>query len=151
VVLVIDLEYAFTDSAFPMGGADLIDWPLPYKLRLREVTLASRWAQIDAASRRSRPRCSSRSGLRLPQDAARLAAGSGATVIVTRRMRSGCIRGTTVDSLSYRHGTLVLEDCVGDQDRDPYESKLREIHRRSAEVATANEAIAYLGRVEVLA
>ncbi len=82
-LLVIDLQYAFTDPAFPMGGAELVEraventarllgaardagvpvfqtvvawredgadlglWPIKLP-RLREVTLGSRWARVDA-------------------------------------------------------------------------------------------------------
>src|SRR3989442_2242212 len=82
-VLVVDLQYAFTDPAFPMGGAELVEqavegtahlleaaraagvpvyqtvvawredgsdiglWPVQLP-RLREGTLDSRWAQVDA-------------------------------------------------------------------------------------------------------
>jgi maleamate amidohydrolase len=40
--------------------------------------------------------------------------------------------------------TLVPEDCVGDHGRDAHLSNLRDVHRRYAEVTTADEAISYL-------
>jgi maleamate amidohydrolase len=184
-VLVVDLQYAFTDSAFPMGGAELVEravegtahlleaaraagvpvyqtvvawredgsdvglWPVKLP-RLREVTLDSRWAQVDA-------RVWDDSDVLLVKKwpsffhgtplASLLAAGQRDTVIVTGCMTSGCVRATTVDAFSYGYRTLVPEDCVGDQGRDAHLANLRDVHRRYAEVTTADEVIEYLASV----
>jgi maleamate amidohydrolase len=184
-VLVVDLQYAFTDPAFPMGGAELVEravegtahlleaaraagvpvyqtvvawredgsdiglWPVKLP-RLREVTLDSRWAQVDA-------RVWDDSDVLLVKKwpsffhvtplVSLLAAGQRDTVIVTGCMTSGCVRATTVDAFSYGYRTLVPEDCVGDQGRDAHLANLRDVHRRYAEVTTADEVIEYLARV----
>jgi maleamate amidohydrolase len=184
-VLVIDLQYAFTDPEFPLGGAPLIEravegtarlldvarsvgvpvfqtvvawrhdgsdiglWPVKLPI-LREVTLDSRWAQVDE---------------RLWDDSdtllvkkwpsffhgtplhSLLTAGQLDTVIVTGCTTSGCVRATTVDAFSNGFRTLVPEDCVGDQGRDAHVSNLRDVHRRYAEVTTADDAIAYLEHI----
>jgi maleamate amidohydrolase len=184
-VLVIDLQYAFTDPGFPLGGAPLIEravertagllqvaraagvpifqtvvawrddgsdiglWPVKLPI-LREVTLGSRWAQVDE---------------RLWDDSdtllvkkwpsffhgtplhSLLTAAQRDTVIVTGCTTSGCVRATTVDAFSNGFRTLVPEDCVGDQGRDAHESNLRDVHRRYAEVTTADDAIGYLEHV----
>ena len=57
------------------------------------------------------------------------------------------MRATTVDSFSYGYRTLVPEDCVGDQGRDAHESNLRDVHRRYAEVCTADDVCSYLAGV----
>lgn len=184
-MLVIDLQYAFTDPAFPMGGAELVEraventarvleaaraagvpvyqtvvawrddgsdiglWTekLP---RLREVTLESRWAQVDE-------RVWDASDVLLVKKwpsffhgtplVSLLAAAQRDTVIVTGCMTSGCVRATTVDAFSYGYRALVPEDCVGDQGRDGHESNLRDVHRRYAEVTCAGEVIDYLSSV----
>jgi maleamate amidohydrolase len=64
-------------------------------------------------------------------------------------MTSGCVRATIVDAFSYGYRTVVPEDCVGDQARDGHESNLRDVHRRYAEVTSAEEVIEYLERVAV--
>ena len=184
-VLVVDLQYAFTDPAFPMGGAELVEravegtahlveaaraagvpvyqtvvawredgsdiglWPVKLP-RLREVTLDSRWAQVDA-------RVWDDSDVLLVKKwpsffhgtplASLLTAGQRDTVIVTGCMTSGCVRATTVDAFSYGYRTLVPEDCVGDQGRDAHLANLRDVHRRYAEVTTADEVIEYLASV----
>ena len=69
------------------------------------------------------------------------------TVIVTGCTTSGCVRATTVDSFSNCFRTLVPEDGVGDQGRDAHLSNLRDVHRRYAQVTTADEVIAYLESV----
>lgn len=184
-VLVVDLQYAFTDPEFPLGGSPLIDravegaarvldaaraadvpvfqtvvawrddgsdiglWPVKLPI-LREVTHDSRWARVDE---------------RLWDDSdtllvkkwpsffhgtplhSLLTAEQRDTVIVTGCTTSGCVRATTVDAFSNGFRTLVPEDCVGDQGRDAHESNLRDVHRRYAEVTTADETIAYLERV----
>jgi maleamate amidohydrolase len=183
-VLVIDLQYAFTDPAFPLGGAELVEraventarlldaardagvpvyqtvvawredgsdiglWPVKLPV-LREVTLDSRWAQVDA-------RVWGESDVLLVKKwpsffqgtplASLLAAAQRDTVIVTGCMTSGCVRATTVDAFSHGYRTLVPEDCVGDQGRDGHESNLRDVHRRYAEVTASADVIAYLDR-----
>jgi maleamate amidohydrolase len=184
-VLVIDLQYAFTDPAFPLGGAELVEraventarllgvardagvpvyqtvvawredgsdiglWPVKLP-SLREVTLDSRWARVDA-------RVWDESDVLLVKKwpsffhgtplASLLAAAQRDTVIVTGCMTSGCVRATTVDAFSHGYRTLVPEDCVGDQGRDGHESNLRDVHRRYAEVTASADVIAYLDRV----
>jgi maleamate amidohydrolase len=184
-VLVVDLQYAFTDPAFPLGGAPLVEraaegtarvcaaareagvpvfqtvvawredgadiglWPVKLPI-LTEVTLGSRWAQVDA-------RVWDDSDVLLVKKwpsffhgtplASLLAATQRDTVIVTGCMTSGCVRATTVDAFSYGYRTLVPEDCVGDQGREGHESNLRDVHRRYAEVTSADRVIAYLARV----
>jgi maleamate amidohydrolase len=184
-VLVVDLQYAFTDAAFPMGGSELVEravegtarvcaaarevgvpvfqtvvawqedgadlglWPIKLP-RLREVTLESRWAQVDA-------RVWDDSDVLLVKKwpsffhgtplISLLTAAQRDTVIVTGCMTSGCVRATTVDAFSYGFRTLVPEDCVGDQGPDAHQSNLRDVHRRYAEVTTADEACAYLAGV----
>jgi maleamate amidohydrolase len=184
-VLVVDLQHAFTDPAFPLGGAPLVEravegtarvcaaareagvpvfqtvvawredgadiglWPVKLPI-LAEVTLGSRWAQVDA-------RVWDDSDVLLVKKwpsffhgtplASLLAATQRDTVIVTGCMTSGCVRATTVDAFSYGYRTLVPEDCVGDQGREGHESNLRDVHRRYAEVTSADRVIAYLARV----
>ena len=184
-VLVVDLQYAFTDPAFPMGGAELVEravegtarvvetaraagvpvfqtvvawredgsdlglWRVKLP-RLVEVTLDSRWAQVDA-------RVWDDSDVLLVKKwpsffhgtplVSLLAAAQRDTVIVTGCMTSGCVRATTVDAFSYGYRTLVPEDCVGDQGRDAHLGNLKDVHRRYAEVTTADEVIGYLAGV----
>jgi maleamate amidohydrolase len=184
-VLVVDLQYAFTDPAFPLGGARLVEravegavrvcaaareagvpvfqtvvawrddgsdiglWPLKLPL-LREVTLDSRWAQVDE-------RIWDDSDVLLVKKwpsffhgtplASLLAAAGRDTVIVTGCMTSGCVRATTVDAFSCGYRTLLPEDCVGDQGIDGHISNLRDVHRRYAEVTTAERVVEYLATV----
>jgi len=161
-VLVIDLQYAFTDPAFPLGGAELVEraaentarllgvardagvpvyqtvvawredgsdiglWPVKLP-RLREVTLDSRWARVDA-------RVWDDSDVLLVKKwpsffhgtplASLLAATQRDTVIVTGCMTSGCVRATTVDAFSYGYRTLVPEDCVASDDPAQHDASL---------------------------
>ena len=137
-VLVVDLQYAFTDPAFPLGGAPLVEravegtarvcaaargagvpvfqtvvawredgsdiglWPVKLPV-LAEVTLDSRWAQVDE-------RVWDDSDVLLVKKwpsffhgtplASLLAAAGRDSVIVTGCMTSGCVRATTVDAFS---------------------------------------------------
>jgi maleamate amidohydrolase len=43
--------------------------------------------------------------------------------------------------------TLVPEDCVGDQGAEGHESNLRDVHRRYAEVTSADRVVEYLARI----
>ena len=186
-VLVVDLQYAFTDPQFPLGAAALVEraventarvlaaaraadvpvyqtvvawrddgsdiglWPVKLPV-LREVTLDSRWAQVDE-------RLWDDSDVLLVKKwpsffhgtplLSLLTAAQRDTVIVTGCMTSGCIRATTVDAFSYGFRTLVPEDCVGDQGPEGHESNLRDVHRRYAEVTSADEVIEYLERVRM--
>jgi maleamate amidohydrolase len=186
-VLVVDLQYAFTDPSFAMGGAELVeravvntarlltaarraDVPVYQTVvawredgsdlglwlvklpRLREVTLGSRWAQVDA-------RIWDDSDVLLVKKwpsffhgtplQSLLTAAQRDTVIVTGCMTSGCVRATVVDAFSLGYRTLVPEDCVGDQGREGHESNLRDVHRRYAEVTSADAVVEYLERTAV--
>lgn len=180
-VLVVDLQYAFTDPAFDFGGSELIEratvntarlletarrqdvpvfqtvvaWDGPLDTGLwtiklppcGEITPGSRWAQVDE-------RVWAETDVLLPKKwpsfyhgtplHSLLTAAGRDTVIVTGCTTSGCVRATTVDSFSNGLRTLVPEDCVGDHGRDAHLSNLRDVHRRYAEVTTADEAISYL-------
>jgi maleamate amidohydrolase len=188
-VLVVDLQYAFTDPAFPTGGAQLVEravqntarvlacaraaevpiyqtvvawredgadmglWPVKLPV-LREVTLESRWAQVDERLWDERDVLLVKKWPSFFHGTplySLLTATNRDTVIVTGCMTSGCVRATTVDAFSYGLRTLVPEDCVGDQGRDGHESNLRDVHRRYAEVTTAEAVIEYLERARVLA
>ncbi len=183
-VLVIDLQYAFTDPAFDFGGAELIERATVNTARVLEaarragvpvfqtvvawrderdaglwtiklppcgrITPDSRWAQVDE-------RVWDPSDVLLPKKwpsffhgtplHSLLTVAGCDTVIVTGCTTSGCVRATTVDAFSNGFRTLVPEDCVGDQGRDAHESNLRDVHRRYAEVTSADEVIAYVERV----
>jgi maleamate amidohydrolase len=184
-VLVVDLQYAFTDPAFPMGGSPLVEraventarvcaaardtrvpvfqtvvawrddgsdiglWPIKLPRR-REVTLDSRWAQVDERVRDEGDVLLVKKWPSFfhgtPLHSLLTAAGRD-TVIVTGCMTSGCVRATTVDAFSNGYRTLVPEDCVGDQGRDAHEANLRDVHRRYAEVTSAERVVAYLESV----
>ena len=138
-----------TGVAWREDGSDIGLWPVKLPV-LREVTLESRWAQVDE---------------RLWDDSdtllvkkwpsffhgtplhSLLTASKRDTVIVTGCTTSGCVRATVVDAIQHGYRTLVPEDCVGDQGTDAHESNLRDVHRRYAEVTTADETIAYIGHV----
>ena len=184
-VLVVDLQYAFTDPSFPLGGAPLVGravegtarvvraargagvpvfqtvvawredgsdiglWPVKLPV-LRQVTLDSRWARVDE-------RVWDEGDVLLVKKwpsffhgtplLSLLTAAGCDTVVVTGCMTSGCVRATIVDAFSYGLRTLVPEDCLGDQGHDGHEANLLDVHRRYAEVTSADEVIAYLGRV----
>ena len=183
-VLVVDLQYAFTDPSFEFGGAELIERATVNTARLlaaarragvpvfqtvvawrdekdvglwtiklpscAKITPDSRWAQVDARvwddsdTLLVKKWPSFFHGTPLHSV---LTAMQRDTVIVTGCTTSGCVRATTVDAFSNGFRTLVPEDCVGDQGRDAHDSNLRDVHRRYAEVTSADEAIAYLERV----
>jgi len=184
-VLVIDLQYAFTDPNFALGGAPLIEravegtarlleaaraagtpvfqtvvawrddgsdiglWPVKLPI-LREVTLDSHWAQVDERLRDDSDTLLVKKWPSFFHGTPLHSLLTGAqrdTVIVTGCTTSGCVRATTVDAFSNGFRTLVPEDCVGDQGQDAHESNLRDVHRRYAEVTTADNAIAYLEHV----
>jgi maleamate amidohydrolase len=138
-----------TVVAWREDGSDLGLWPLKLP-QLREVTLQSRWAQVDA-------RVWDEWDVLLVKKwpsffhgtplLSLLTATGRDTVIVTGCMTSGCVRATVVDAFSYGFRTLVPEDCVGDQGLEGHESNLRDLHRRYADVTSSVEVIDYLERV----
>jgi maleamate amidohydrolase len=162
-VLVVDLQYAFTDPAFPLGGAPLVEravagtarvvpaaratgvpvyqtvvawredgsdiglWPVKLPI-LREVTLDSRWAQVDG---------------RVWDDSD--------VLLVKRQPRSPASPPTARSRprQSLRCGApmtlLALHGAAGK--REGHEANLRDVHRRYAEVTSGEEVVAYLERV----
>ena len=66
------------------------------------------------------------------------------SLIVTGCVTSGCIRATTIDSVSYGFRTMVPEDCVGDHDPVPHHQNLEDVGRRYADVVDADACISYI-------
>lgn len=66
------------------------------------------------------------------------------TLIVCGCTTSGCIRATVVDSFSYGFRTIVVEDCVGDQELEPQKVNLSDIKKRYGDIYSLNEIIEYL-------
>lgn len=183
-ILVVDLQYAFTDPAFEFGGSELIERATVQTALLLEtarslgvpvfqtvvawegerdiglwtiklppcarITPGSRWARVDE-------RVWADTDVLLPKKWPSFYHGTPLhslltragvdTVVVTGCTTSGCVRATTVDSFSNGFRTLVPEDCVGDQGRDAHLANLRDVHRRYAEVTSADEVVAYLERL----
>jgi maleamate amidohydrolase len=146
-----DVPVYQTVVAWRDDGSDLGLWPVKLP-RLREVTLGSRWAQVDA-------RVWDEADVLLVKKwpsffhgtplQSLLTAAQRDTLIVTGCMTSGCVRATVVDAFSFGYRTLVPEDCVGDQGLDAHESNLRDVHRRYAEVTSSHAVLEYLERTAV--
>lgn len=61
------------------------------------------------------------------------------TLIIAGCTTSGCIRATVIDSFSYGYRTIVAEECVGDQAKEPHEANLFDIKNRYADILTNEE------------
>lgn len=138
-----------TVVAWRADGGDFGPWR--YKVpALAEVTLASRFAQVD-------------SDLADPGDLVfekkmpsaffgtpvltSLIQRRRDTVIVCGATTSGCVRATIGDSFSHGFHTIAVADACGDQDQAPHEANLADVGRRYAEVLSSHEVIRYFQRL----
>lgn len=69
------------------------------------------------------------------------------TVLIAGVTTSGCVRATCVDAVSHGFVTVVVSDAVGDRARGPHEANLFDMSAKYADLATAEEAAAYLARL----
>jgi maleamate amidohydrolase len=65
-------------------------------------------------------------------------------VVVCGATTSGCIRATTIDSVSSGFPVLVPRECVGDRAQGPHEANLFDIDAKYGEVVSFDDALAYI-------
>ena len=66
------------------------------------------------------------------------------TVIVTGGSTSGCVRATSVDSLSRGYRTIVPEECVADKHESYHYANLTDLALKYADVLNVQEVLAWL-------
>ncbi|MEM7566765.1 MAG: isochorismatase family protein [Pseudomonadota bacterium] len=66
------------------------------------------------------------------------------TLLLAGVTTSGCVRATCIDSISHGFVTIVVSDAVGDRAAGPHEANLFDMSAKYADLATTDEAIAYL-------
>lgn len=66
------------------------------------------------------------------------------TVIVTGGSTSGCIRATTVESLSRGYRTIVPEECVADKHESYHFANLTDLHLKYADVMNVKGVLEWL-------
>ncbi|MFO7856243.1 MAG: isochorismatase family protein [Paracoccaceae bacterium] len=76
--------------------------------------------------------------------AATLTAMGVDTVLLTGLSTSGCVRASCVDAMSHGFVTVVVSDAVGDRAPEVHEANLFDMSAKYADLATADEAIAWL-------
>ena len=71
------------------------------------------------------------------------------TLLIAGCSTSACIRATATDAKSYRFRPIIVRECVGDRSPVAHEWTLFDIRARFADVASLDEALAYLGRLDL--
>ena len=66
------------------------------------------------------------------------------TILLAGVTTSGCVRATCVDAVSHGFVTVVVSDAVGDRAPGPHEANLYDMSAKYADLATTEEAMAYL-------
>jgi nicotinamidase-related amidase len=66
------------------------------------------------------------------------------TLLITGCSTSACIRATATDAKSYRFRPIIVRECVGDRSPVANEWTLFDIQARFADVASLDEALAYV-------
>ena len=56
------------------------------------------------------------------------------SVVICGFSTSGCVRATAVDALQHEYRVVVVEDCVGDRDRDAHVANLHDIDAKYGDV-----------------
>jgi len=73
------------------------------------------------------------------------------TLLIAGVTTSGCVRASCVDSISHGFVTVVVSDACGDRAPGPHEANLYDMSAKYADLATTDEAIAYLTRTRAAA
>jgi len=76
--------------------------------------------------------------------AARLAAASVDSLVVTGLTTSGCVRATVLDGLQHDYRVFVPREAVGDRNPQAHEANLFDMHAKYAEVQSLDEVLAGL-------
>ena len=58
------------------------------------------------------------------------------SLVVCGFTTSGCVRATAVDALQYNYRSVVVEECVGDRDRDAHTANLHDIDAKYGDVVS---------------
>ena len=66
------------------------------------------------------------------------------TVFVAGFSTSGCVRASTLDALQSRFIPIVVVDACADRPGGPHENNLHDLKAKYAELATTDEAVAYV-------
>ncbi|MRG84845.1 isochorismatase family protein [Salinibacillus xinjiangensis] len=142
-----NLPIIHTVVAYREDKQDMGLWPQKVKA-LSEVKLGSVWAEVDDELEVQEDEVILTK--KMPSaffntDLTNILISQGVdTVIVTGCTTSGCIRATTIDAFSYGFRTIVVKDCVGDQDIKPHEANLFDIENRYCDVLSSEDVIALL-------
>ncbi len=70
------------------------------------------------------------------------------TILVAGCTTSGCVRAGVIDSMSRNFRTIVVKDCVGDRALGPHEANLFDMEQKYADLHTADEVMARLGKAQ---
>ncbi len=125
-VVVVDLQYGFTDPACTVGG------------ELGDV-LAATARLLSVGRARDVPIAFTAVAFHLD------------TLVVTGCVTSGCVRATVVDSVSWGFRTIVPLECVGDRAEGPHSWNLFDMDAKYADVEPLDNVIASLERSEGVA
>ncbi|MFK8021815.1 MAG: isochorismatase family protein [Pseudomonadales bacterium] len=77
---------------------------------------------------------------------AQLRAMSVDSIVVTGLTTSGCVRATAVDGLQYDYPVVVLEDAVGDRNREAHDANLFDLQAKYADVMSSDALFMLLAR-----
>ncbi|MCB1739006.1 MAG: isochorismatase family protein [Gammaproteobacteria bacterium] len=66
------------------------------------------------------------------------------TVAIAGCVTSGCVRASVVDSFQFGFRTMLIDDCCGDQEREPHLNTLRDVGRRYADIVSAEQVMNHL-------
>lgn len=72
------------------------------------------------------------------------------TLFITGCTTSGCVRATTIDSVSNNLRTIVVTDCVGDRALGPHEANLFDMGQKYADLMTCDEVLDYFADAAVV-
>lgn len=139
----------FTTIGFDPGAMAASTWARKVP-SLRELSMGSRWVEIDPRMQRRESEtvvvktgASAFFGTALHSI---LTAHGVDTLLVAGATTSGCVRATVVDAVQYGFPPFVLTDCVGDRSPQAHEANIFDMTAKYADALVAKEAVDYLRR-----
>jgi maleamate amidohydrolase len=65
-------------------------------------------------------------------------------LVITGLTTSGCVRASAVDALQHNYQVVVVEEAVGDRNREAHRANLFDLNAKYADVQSVAQVLAFI-------
>jgi maleamate amidohydrolase len=66
------------------------------------------------------------------------------SLVITGLTTSGCVRASAVDALQHNYQVVVVEEAVGDRNREAHRANLFDLNAKYADVQSVAQVLAFI-------